>query len=165
MAGKVEKKADGYGYKYANMEQIHKFIEESEIDYYQFIDVLDGVDYVMTTVIQNGNERTLRGSRVLQEGALKGNNKAQEYGSALTYARRYSLMMALGLAPIDDDGFACRDVKPTARELNEIETMAKEVGMDYGAILNMYGCKKPVELNSDQVADIKKKLELTKGGK
>ena len=29
---------------------------------------------------------------------------AQGYGSALTYARRYSLMAACGIAPEDDDG-------------------------------------------------------------
>lgn len=33
-------------------------------------------------------------------------NDAQGYGSALTYARRYSLMAACGLAPEDDDGNA-----------------------------------------------------------
>lgn len=31
---------------------------------------------------------------------------AQGYGSALTYARRYSLMAACGIAPVDDDGQA-----------------------------------------------------------
>lgn len=31
---------------------------------------------------------------------------AQGYGSALTYARRYSLMAACGIAPEDDDGLA-----------------------------------------------------------
>jgi ERF superfamily. len=31
-------------------------------------------------------------------------NDAQGYGSALTYARRYSLMTACGIAPEDDDG-------------------------------------------------------------
>ena len=31
---------------------------------------------------------------------------AQGYGSALTYARRYSLMAACGIAPEDDDGNA-----------------------------------------------------------
>lgn len=37
----------------------------------------------------------------------------QGYGSALTYARRYSLMAACGIAPEDDDGnAACR--KPAA---------------------------------------------------
>jgi phage tail protein X len=33
-------------------------------------------------------------------------NDAQGYGSALTYARRYSLMSACGIAPEDDDGNA-----------------------------------------------------------
>lgn len=50
---------------------------------------------------------------------------AQGYGSALTYARRYSLMSACGMAPTDDDGEAARkavqspatqlDVTPAAR--------------------------------------------------
>ena len=43
---------------------------------------------------------------------------AQGYGSALTYARRYSLMAACGIAPEDDDGNAAvkaRVVSPQAR--------------------------------------------------
>jgi hypothetical protein len=35
-----------------------------------------------------------------------GKQDAQGYGSALTYARRYSLMAACGIAPEDDDGNA-----------------------------------------------------------
>jgi hypothetical protein len=36
----------------------------------------------------------------------------QGYGSALTYARRYSLMCATGLAPSDDDGNAASKIAP-----------------------------------------------------
>lgn len=36
----------------------------------------------------------------------------QGYGSALTYARRYSLMAACGIAPEDDDGNAAAKAKP-----------------------------------------------------
>jgi hypothetical protein len=36
----------------------------------------------------------------------------QAYGSALTYARRYSLMTACGIAPEDDDGNAASRVQP-----------------------------------------------------
>lgn len=36
----------------------------------------------------------------------------QGYGSALTYARRYSLMAACGIAPEDDDGNAASKKKP-----------------------------------------------------
>lgn len=38
-------------------------------------------------------------------------NDAQGYGSALTYARRYSLMAACGIAPEDDDGNAASKQK------------------------------------------------------
>ena len=37
---------------------------------------------------------------------------AQGYGSALTYARRYSLSAAVGIAPEDDDGNAATAAKP-----------------------------------------------------
>ncbi len=37
---------------------------------------------------------------------------AQGYGSALTYARRYSLSAAVGVAPEDDDGNAAVGAKP-----------------------------------------------------
>lgn len=37
---------------------------------------------------------------------------AQGYGSALTYARRYSLMAACGIAPEDDDGNAATKTAP-----------------------------------------------------
>ena len=37
----------------------------------------------------------------------------QGYGSALTYARRYSLMAACGIAPEDDDGNAATKVIPS----------------------------------------------------
>jgi hypothetical protein len=41
---------------------------------------------------------------------------AQGFGSALTYARRYSVMAACGIAPEDDDGNAAvKDYKPTPR--------------------------------------------------
>jgi hypothetical protein len=39
---------------------------------------------------------------------------AQGYGSALTYARRYSLMAACGIAPEDDDGNAASRRAPAA---------------------------------------------------
>lgn len=55
-------------------------------------------------------------------------NDPQGYGSALTYARRYSLMAACGIAPEDDDGNAASRkpvaVKPSKHinELNAINT-------------------------------------------
>lgn len=42
-------------------------------------------------------------------------NDAQGYGSALTYARRYSLMAACGIAPEDDDGNAASKPRDLTR--------------------------------------------------
>jgi hypothetical protein len=39
-------------------------------------------------------------------------NDAQGFGSALSYARRYSLMAACGIAPEDDDGNAATKTAP-----------------------------------------------------
>jgi hypothetical protein len=47
---------------------------------------------------------------------------AQGYGSALTYARRYSLMAACGIAPEDDDGNAAsKPAKRAEPEQNEVD--------------------------------------------
>lgn len=44
-------------------------------------------------------------------------NDAQGYGSAITYARRYQLQTALGIAPEDDDGNAASQPRIVSREL------------------------------------------------
>ena len=51
----------------------------------------------------------------------------QGYGSALTYARRYSLMAACGIAPEDDDGNAASKQRttPAANQPKEGDTSAK----------------------------------------
>jgi len=51
---------------------------------------------------------------------------AQGYGSALTYARRYSLMTACGIAPEDDDGNAASQPRKPAAPAMTIE-QAKDV--------------------------------------
>jgi hypothetical protein len=47
----------------------------------------------------------------------------QGYGSALTYARRYSLMAACGIAPEDDDGNAASRKGPVAASFRSSPTM------------------------------------------
>jgi hypothetical protein len=51
----------------------------------------------------------------------------QGYGSALTYARRYSLLAATGLAPEDDDGNSASrrtEIKSTVNESQLLDLMA-----------------------------------------
>jgi disulfide oxidoreductase YuzD len=93
-----------YSYKYVDIAQIHNYLEENNMSYYQYIERIDNDDYIMTVKIINGEEKqALRGSRVVDATLYGNDNPAQKQGSALTYARRYSLLMAFGLATEDDD--------------------------------------------------------------
>jgi hypothetical protein len=56
-----------------------------------------------------------------------GKQDPQGYGSALTYARRYSLLAATGLAPEDDDGNSASrktEIKSTVNENQILDLMA-----------------------------------------
>ena len=139
MQSRLNKNKKGYGYEYTDLAQINKLIEENGQSYYQFIDSVDGNDYIWTVKVdEEGKEsKPIRGCKVLESGALSGNkvNPVQQYGSALTYARRYSLLMAYGLATTDDDAESLT-VKPQeedhsnemcgSAELAVLEAMTKK---------------------------------------
>ena len=102
---KVKKLSNGYSYKYSDLATIHDELEKQEITYSQEIKYNQEAqaDYIWTTLVIEGEKQApICGCRVIT-GKLQGGNPAQEQGSALTYARRYSLLMALGWATEDDD--------------------------------------------------------------
>jgi len=82
----------------------------------------------------------------------------QGYGSALTYARRYSLMAACGIAPEDDDGNAA-SAKVSKEQVANIETMAEEVGKPIADITSYFGVKKVADLPAAKYQGIIKTLE------
>lgn len=100
---------------------------------------------------------------ILHVPALK--SDPQAFGSALTYARRYSLMATCGIAPEDDDGnLATRPQSPPAN--------VKPFDL-VGAINSMQKCKTLVELqeifgtaykqgNDTQKADLKATYDTIK---
>lgn len=103
-----------YSYKYVDIAQIHEYLQSIGASYYQYIDRLEGDDYIMTVKIIDGKEsQPLRGAKVVDAKLNGVVNPAQEQGSALTYARRYSLLMAFGLATEDDDAQSLSKPKKT----------------------------------------------------
>ena len=80
----------------------------------------DSTGVTVETVLVHESGETLECGK-LHLPALK--QDAQGYGSALTYARRYSLMTALGIAPEDDDGHAASAATAKADEVNRTQVM------------------------------------------
>lgn len=101
---------------------------------------------------------------------------AQGYGSALTYARRYSLMTAFGVCPEDDDGNAASKPAPQEKvalidetQRSELQALIETSGADIQGICKAY---KITALNKLQASDfdrlrrqLDKKLEAKNGTK
>lgn len=118
MKSTIAKKTEGYGYKYTELADINKYCEVNDITYYQEVETseINQKDYIITYLQKGDKEEKHRGCQIV-EARLSGiNNPVQEYGSSLTYCRRYSLLMALGLATEDDDGAAFTEVKEVTQE-------------------------------------------------
>ena len=118
MKSTIAKKTEGYGYKYTELADINKYCEDNGIRYYQEVETseINQKDYIITYIEKDGNVEKHRGCQIV-EAVLQGiKNPVQEYGSSLTYCRRYSLLMALGLATEDDDGASLTIKKEATKE-------------------------------------------------
>lgn len=137
----LNKNKEGYGYCYTDLAEIHRYLEANNMKYYQEIETQDGVDYIMTYRFIDGKweEKAKRGCRVVNAILSGKSNPAQEQGSALTYARRYSLLMAFGLATEDDD----------AESLTITNEPTKEDAENYVLTFGKYNGKKLSEVSTN----------------
>ena len=117
----------------------------------------DGV--IVETVFVHESGETLSAGRLHVPAAKQ---DPQGYGSALTYARRYSLMAACGIAPEDDDGNAAAkrptlDPAPYVNQLMKCATL-DELKTIYG---HAYKAHQGTEaMNLIEAAKNKRKNEL-----
>ena len=162
MKSTIAKKTEGYGYKYTELADINKYCEDNNIRYYQEVETseINQKDYIITYLVKDNETTKHRGCQIV-EAVLSGiKNPVQEYGSSLTYCRRYSLLMALGLATEDDDG-ASLTQEPTKEE-------ALEYVIDFGKHKGKKLNEVPKEylewmLGNAKNERIKKQIELATG--
>ena len=168
----LKKNKDGYGYKYTELAEIHKYLEENNMRYYQTIETseLNGCDYIMTYRFIDGKweEKPKRGCKVTDVTLQGVKNPAQEQGSALTYARRYSLLMAFGLATEDDDAQSLSRTKKA--EKKEILATANQIDLIEGLMTDEQiekACEKigKNDLSEFTITEASSLIKKMKGGK
>ena len=156
-------KMEKYSYRYVDIAQIHDYLESIGARYYQFIERIDGDDYIMTVKIINGEEqKPLRGARIVNATLVGNSNPAQLQGSAITYARRYSLLMAFGLATEDDDAQSLSVQKDRKATAEQIEILKKfYTGENLEKLLRINKIEKIEDMPIEKATDLIGKL----GGK
>lgn len=134
----IKKSSSGYGYKYADLEEITEVIKpllkKHGLGYTQPI-----VGTQLKTIlfhIESGE--TIESTVDIPQGVeLKGMNQFQVLGSAITYLRRYSLSCILGLVSDEDTDArgeqtsapkASASRPATDKQLNLIRKLASEKG-------------------------------------
>jgi len=122
------KKGGKYSYRYTELSDINDYIDSIGERYYQVIQKVDGDEYIFTKRIgTDAPVELLQGCKLLTAPvSSEYSNPAQEQGSALTYARRYSLMMAYGLATEDDDASSLN--RPKIETLEDAENYVINFG-------------------------------------
>lgn len=142
---KIQTKSGGnFSYTYTDLATVNNYIESIGERYYQYTETLTNpitgelVDYIFTVRIDKDGNETLpiRGCRIMQSRTTTNGNIAQEYNSGITYARRYSLCLAYGLATEDDDGNSAggtiaeiSNINKGLKQVGEIQATPKQLGM------------------------------------
>jgi len=119
-----KKDTTGYGYKYAQLDQIIEIVKPVLAEYGLGIiqsphgPIVDGCLTLKTIIFHES------GQHLIEQFAIplkEGTNVTQDYGSALTYARRYHLLSLFNLAAEDDDGAGSKQKAPANKKAAPIK--------------------------------------------
>lgn len=170
----IEKGDKAYDKEYARLDRIWRTIRPllTELGLsitWQVCELRDGLCRVEGQL----RHRDGHGERIVQDipvpDLLKGQNKAQQMGSASTYARRYALGSALGIVcGDDDDGHAAATMFMTdaqTREIRDLLDAAKGItDFNEAAFWKFAGCSCVEQITANRHADIVASLKRKLAG-
>ena len=108
----IKKNASGYGYKFADLEEITKVIKPLLAKHgLGFTQPIDGTNIKTIVFHVESGEAIESLTHIPQNIQLAKMNEFQVLGSAITYVRRYSLSSILGLVTDEDADAAGEQVK------------------------------------------------------
>lgn len=125
----VVKDKDGYGYKYATLDNVISMLKgvlpKYGLGFAQFPESVNGKDGVTTIVMHESGEYML--ARYEMEATeMKGTNLTQQKGASITYTRRYALCSVFGIPTEEDtDGTVDTPTKPETK--SSVEDIIKGI--------------------------------------
>ena len=172
----VVKDKDGYGYKYATLDNVINMLKDVlpqyGLGFAQFPESVDGKDGV-TTIVMHESGEYMSARYEMEATEMKGTNLTQQKGASITYTRRYALCSVFGI-PTEEDTDGTVETKPTpapARKqtLDHTPTV-EEIIKNIEESMTLDNCKKfyarAIELYDKNTPDYKvwadKKTELEK---
>jgi len=172
MANVKKNKVAGVGkfsYSYTDLAAINTYLEDNGKAYDQYIEteqIGDSfIDRIMTQRYTVGDSGKLE----KWGGPVKGlrltysqNETPQQLGSKVTYLRRYSLLMAFGLAAEDDDGASASQKNPQNNQQSPQEQNDKpKLKIDQAFLCKVRG-KLPLIKTDEELDAYWKELNLNK---
>jgi len=157
-SAKKNKANPAFKTKYADLAAVIEALEPIKAHglwYRQHVqDSADGV--MIETIYIHDSGETLSAGTLFMPAAKR---DAQGFGSALTYARRYSLQTAFGLATEDDDGNAAVKASKPAMiddvQWAELVQLVEVTGTDVQKLCGAYKVASLKELTGEQAAAAK----------
>jgi len=136
---KIKSTKGDFSYHYSDLasliDAIRKPFGENGLSYTQRMEWRDNVTLLVTRLMHSSGEW------IDSEVPLPLYERPQEFGSALSYLRRYALGAIVGLAPEDDDGAAAQKGTPSApperkpvedKMAAAITDIAEQIAMTWG---------------------------------
>lgn len=143
----VSKDKQGYGYKYADLAQIlsevRPLLQKHGLAVCQLpVSTNDGMVGVHTMLLHEEGGR-IGATCYLPLDTQAKMSAAQQAGSVITYARRYSLAAVLGIAQEDDDGAQGRNGQ------NNIQNPMQNAASGHNSVQNTQRTEQPVAIQFD----------------
>lgn len=138
----IGKDMTGHGYQYASFDKVltntRRALLESGIVVIQPVECRDGYQHVKTIVYHVESGEMMESTYALDLVHLKAANNAQQMGAAISYARRYAFLAALGIAAgrEDTDSTAITPLSDEQKAHIKEQALAKDRCRELGDMLN-----------------------------